>query len=302
MFNKKTHKLNGIQSIFSIKDLENISGIKAHTIRIWEKRYGLLTPNRTDTNIRYYSLEDLQKLLNIILLNNKNYRISKIAQMSDGQIKIKVRELSLNMAGNVESINSLKISMFQFDSELFNKTYSYLLSKITFSELFKEIFMPFLNHIGLLWQTDTIAPAHEHFISNLIVQKIQIQIESIQTSKNMSDKMYILFLPEGEIHEIGLLYLSYELVLRGYNVVYLGKSLPIEDLKYFIRYKDVAFLTTMTVKPYYDDLEDYFNEIQYLISDHMFYAIINRNSPPFVKKIKSNIKVFNSPVDFVDVI
>jgi DNA-binding transcriptional MerR regulator len=163
--------LNNIKQDFTIKDLENISGIKAHTIRIWEKRYDLLQPKRTDTNIRLYSPENLTKLLNIVLLNKNNIKISKIALLSEDMITIKSRELAFNIATNDEAINSFKVSMFQFDKILFNNTYNKLLHKKTFREIFKDIFIPFLEHIGLLWHTETLLPAHEHFISNLIAQK-----------------------------------------------------------------------------------------------------------------------------------
>ncbi|WP_233188570.1 MerR family transcriptional regulator [Tenacibaculum sp. SG-28] len=163
--------MNNIKTIFTIKDLENISGVKAHTIRIWEKRYDLLQPKRTDTNIRYYPSESLLKLLNVALLNKHNYKISKISKMSTEQINLIARELSFNQATSDEAINSFKISMFQFDKVLFNNTYNKLLHKKTFREIFKDVFVPFLEYIGLLWQTDTLMPAHEHFISNLIIKK-----------------------------------------------------------------------------------------------------------------------------------
>jgi DNA-binding transcriptional MerR regulator len=164
--------LNSIKQDFTIKDLENISGIKAHTIRIWEKRYNLLKPNRTDTNIRYYSPENLTKLLNIVLLNNNDFKISKIAAMTDDEILLKSRELAFSNAVSDEAINSLKLSMYQFDKVLFNNTYNTLLQKKTFREIFKNVFIPFLEQIGMLWHTDTLLPAHEHFMSNLISQKL----------------------------------------------------------------------------------------------------------------------------------
>ena len=124
--------MDNIKKNFSIRDLENISGIKAHTIRIWEKRYNLLSPERSKTNIRFYSHQNLQKLLNIVLLNNNNYKISKISQMSDDQINTTARELAFNNSLNDDAINSLKLSMFKFDKVLFNTTYNSLLNKKTF--------------------------------------------------------------------------------------------------------------------------------------------------------------------------
>lgn len=276
LFIKFKYKLNSIKQDFTIKDLENISGIKAHTIRIWEKRYNLLKPKRTSTNIRFYSNENLLKLLNIVLLNNNNYKISKIAKMTEDELVLKSRELAFSSAINDEAINSFKLSMFQFDKVLFNNTYNQLLHKKTFREIFKDVFIPFLNDIGLMWQTDTLLPAHEHFISNLITQKIQINTEKLQYSVSNSNKTYVLFLPENEIHELGLLYLNYELVLRGYHTIYLGQSLPIDNLDYFFKNdRDICFITSMTVMPYDDKLHEYFNEIDTILkgTNHELIAI-----------------------------
>ena len=268
--------MDTIKNNFSIKDLENITGVKAHTIRIWEKRYDLLSPERSETNIRYYSNKNLQKLLNIVLLNNNNYKISKISEMKDDEISFTARELVLDRAINEEAINSLKLAMFQFDKTLFNNIYSRLLLKKTFKEIFKEIFIPFLEHVGLLWQTETILPAHEHFVSNLISQKIQVNTEELKYTTIISDTTYVLFLPENEIHELGLLYLNYELVLRGYKTIYLGQSLPIDNLNYFFGIgKNVCFITSMTIKPYDDKITDYFNELDTILnnSNHSLIAI-----------------------------
>lgn len=289
--------MNNIKSTFTIKDLENISGIKAHTIRIWEKRYNLLSPDRTDTNIRYYSSENLQKLLNVVLLNKNNIKISKIAEMSDDTIVLKARELAFKMAVNDEAINSFKLAMFKFDKTLFNNAYNRLLKRKTFREIFKDVFVPFLNHIGLLWQTDTLLPAHEHFISNLIVQKIQINIEKLEYSNGNSEVSYVLFLPENEIHELGLMYLNYELILRGYNTIYLGQSLPLDNLDYFFKSETkVCFIISMTVQPYDDKVEEYFLEIEKMLknTNHELIAIGNKAMAVDSVDFKAKITVYSS--------
>ncbi|MFL0062395.1 MerR family transcriptional regulator [Tenacibaculum maritimum] len=295
--------LNGINKNFTIKDLENISGIKAHTIRIWEKRYNLLLPERTDTNIRYYSSENLQKLLNVALLNAHNYKISKIAEMSDETILVKARELALKKGANNEAINSLKLSMFRFDKQLFNRTYNKLLSKKTFRQVFKDIFVPFLNHIGFLWQTDTLLPAHEHFISNLIAQKIQISTDELEYSSVSSEITYVLFLPENEIHELGLMYLNYELVLRGYATIYLGQSLPLDNLSYFFESNtEIRFVTSLTVQPYDDKVLGYFNEIEDALSGTNHKLIAVGQKAMLVKDIdfKAGITVYPSLVELLE--
>ena len=294
--------MNNIKQDFTIKDLENISGIKAHTIRIWEKRYNLLVPRRTTTNIRYYSNENLQKLLNIVLLNNNNFKISKIAKMSDEELILQSRELAFKKDINDEAINSFKLSMFQFDKVLFNNTYNKLLEKKTFREIFKEVFVPFLNHIGLLWQTDTLLPAHEHFVSNIIAQKIQINTEKIQYNISNSTKTYVLFLPENEIHELGLLYLNYELVLRGNHTIYLGRSLPLNNLDFFFKNsEDICFITSMTVMPYDDKVEDYFNEISVILKDtnHQFIAVGRKTHLVNKLNLDSKIALHNSVADLL---
>lgn len=295
--------MNNIKTIFTIKDLENISGIKAHTIRIWEKRYNLLEPNRTDTNIRYYSAESLNKLLNVALLNKHKLKISKIAEMTDEQIVLNARELAFKFAANDEAINAFKMSMFQFDKVLFNNTYNKLLHKKTFREIFKEVFSPFLHHIGMLWQTNTLLPAHEHFISNLIIQKIQLNTEKLEYAASNTDYVYVLFLPENEIHEIGLLYLNYELVLRGAQTVYLGESLPLDNLNYFFESElKVCFVTSMTVRPYNDDIVNYFYHIDDILknTDHKLMAVGQRTMDVQNIDFNSDIKVFPSVLDLLD--
>lgn len=297
--------MNNIKQDFTIKDLENISGIKAHTIRIWEKRYNLLIPKRTETNIRFYSCEDLQKLLNIVLLNNHNFKISRIAKMSDDELILQSRELVFEDAINSEAINALKVSMFQFDKILFNNTYTKLLHKKTFREVFKDVFIPFLDYIGLLWQTDTVLPAHEHFISNLIVQKIQVNTEDLGLSVANPDKICVLFLPKNEIHELGLLYLNYELTLRGYKTIYLGQSLPLNNLKHFLKYeKSVCFITSLTVMPYNDKVLDYFKKLDSILKDTKHQLIATGRKTQLVKNhhFKATIELYDSVSDLLKII
>ncbi|MBC7494583.1 MAG: MerR family transcriptional regulator, partial [Flavobacterium sp.] len=172
--------MNNIKNTFSIKDLENLSGIKAHTIRIWEKRYNVLEPMRTDTNIRFYDLSCLQKLLNITLLHDYGYKISKISKMSEEKIPSLVREIISQKSAKHHAISSFKMAMMNFDQTLFTSTYNNLLSEKSFKEIFYDVFIPLMNEIGFLWQTDTITPAHEHFLSYLVKQKLLINTEKLQ--------------------------------------------------------------------------------------------------------------------------
>ena len=268
MFNLYTNKMNNVKKFFSIRDLENLSGIKAHTIRIWEKRYALLAPERTSTNIRTYSLGSLQKLLNITLLYNSGYKISKIAKIPEQELPNVVRELVSQNSAKSHEINAFKLSMINFDIALFQNTYNSLLTDRSFREIFWEVFIPLLNELGLLWQTDTISPTHEHFITNLIKQKIYTSTEKIQTIEpTREDKVFVLFLPENEIHEIGLLFVNYELLLRGYKTIYLGQTMPLEylvDLQKY--YKNLHFLSYFTVIPTKDRLEHYIEDFTNILS------------------------------------
>ncbi len=254
--------MNNVKKSFSIRDLENLSGIKAHTIRIWEKRYGLLSPERTSTNIRLYSLESLQKLLNVTLLYNHGYKISKIASIPEKDIPLAVREIVAKNSVKTHAINAFKMAMMNFDQSLFQNTYNSLLTDKSFRDIFWDVILPFLEELGLLWQTNTIGPAHEHFITSLIKQKIAVNIDKLQVMEpTKTDKVFALFLPENEIHEIGLLYVNYEIVMRGYKTVYLGAAMPLDFLpdlqKYFT---NLVFLSYFTIMPTKDDLEDYVTE------------------------------------------
>ncbi len=262
--------MNNIQVNFSIKDLENLTGIKAHTIRIWEKRYNLLEPNRTDTNIRNYSVISLQKLLNISFLNNNGYKISKIANLAEEEIPIKVREIASRSKVEDHAINAFKISMINFDQVLFYNTYNNLIENKTFSDIFHTVFRPLLNEIGILWQTNTITPAHEHFLSVHIKQKILLNIERLQSLEPKPvSKTYILYLPENEIHDIGLLFINYQLRSKGYHTIFLGESVPLESLTSVLEFfKEITFVSYFTVNPEVEKIPDYINNFSKLLIEN----------------------------------
>lgn len=259
--------MNNIKVNFSIKDLENLTGIKAHTIRIWEKRYNLLSPNRSDTNIRNYSLVSFQKLLNISFLNNNGLKISKIAKLKEEEIPIKVREIASRAKVEDHAINALKMAMMNFDQVLFYSTYNNLLDNKTFNEIFYSVFLPLLNEIGLLWQTNTITPAHEHFLTVHMKQKILINIERLQLlePKPLS-KTFVLFLPDAEIHDIGLLFINYELRSKGYHTIFLGESVPMESMSDLLEFFDeITFISYFTVYPETTHIPQYINEFDELL-------------------------------------
>ncbi|PRX53218.1 B12 binding protein [Flagellimonas meridianipacifica] len=299
MFNDYIERMNNVKKSFSIRDMENLSGIKAHTIRIWEKRYNLFTPERTSTNIRYYSLQSLQKLLNVTLLYNNGYKISKIAKLDESHIPIIVREIVANNSEKNHAINAFKLAMINFDQTLFLNTYSSLLSERSFRDIFNEVFIPLLNELGLLWQTDTISPSHEHFITHLIKQKIYINTEKLQLVEPIKkDKVFALFLPENEIHEIGLLYLNYEITLRGYKSIYLGQTMPIESLVDLLKYYDnIHFVSYFTVSPTKDDLDTYFEKFSKTLNlsgSSKLWVLGHQIQYITENKLPSSVQTFNS--------
>ena len=247
-----------VKTEFSIKDLENLSGVKAHTIRIWEKRYALLEPNRTDTNIRNYDMSNLTKLLNATFLYRQGFKISKIAELQQDEIERLIAESELAQT-NHYALHLFKQSMFEFDHHLFNNTYRNLSKKESFDFIFFDLFMPLLNEIGLLWQTGTIDPVHERFISELIKQKIIENIINAQEAlSHETEPSFALFLPYEEIHEIGLLYANYILLSEGHQTLYLGSNIPLDNLKHLIKhYSAITFFSYFTVKPDDQSVENY---------------------------------------------
>ncbi|MNQ40535.1 hypothetical protein D3C85_541920 [compost metagenome] len=206
---------------------------------------------RTDTNIRLYNVQNLQKLLNITLLHEYGYKISKIATYPEEKIPQLVREIISKKNSQNYAITSFKMAMMNFDQELFFTTFDWLISEKTFSEVFKDHFLPLLKELGLLWQSETITPANEHFMSHLIKQKILIYTESLQILKpTKTDRVFVLSLPLNEIHQIGLLYIQYEILMKGYKTIYLGESMPIENLQDLTKYfENITFVSFMTIQP-----------------------------------------------------
>lgn len=215
---------------YSIKDLENLSGIKAHTIRIWEKRYKIIQPERTNSNIRIYNDEDLKVLLNIAILNKTGMKISHIAQLSSKQLNDKVSQISRYNLKDDAQVENLLVSMIELNEKQFDKVLSNSILKIGFEETFIKILSPLFNRIGILWQTNSINPAQEHFITNLIRQKLLVAIDGQYVPAIANPKKFLLFLPEGELHEIGLLFAHYMIKKFGHQVVYLGQTVPIKDI------------------------------------------------------------------------
>lgn len=228
---------------FTIKDLENLTGIKAHTIRIWEQRYTFLRPQRTDTNIRYYNNEELKKILNISLLNKYGFKISHIDKMSEDDMKQKILGINNIQAQQERVVNALIQAMVDMNLESFEAFIEDHIKVKGIEKTIHQIIFPFMERIGVLWITDHINPAQEHLVSNIIRQKLIVGTEAVSPLFQLK-KSGLLFLPEGEYHELGLLFVQYLLKSRGIKVFYLGANVPLEDVEYVVKYKQPDFIYT----------------------------------------------------------
>ncbi|MCU0443716.1 MAG: MerR family transcriptional regulator [Microscillaceae bacterium] len=245
-------------SVYSIRDLEHLSGIKAHTLRIWEQRYSIITPKRTDTNIRYYDDIDLKLVLNISLLKDNGYRISEIADMTEDDMKRHVMSITDKSAKSPDQIQALTLAMIDLDEERFEKIISTNFLQMGFEKTMIQIIYPFLVRIGFLWQTGSINPAQEHFMSHLIRQKIIVAIDGQVIKPKPQASQYLLYLPDGELHELSLLFASYLIKTRNHRVIYLGQSLPFQDLSEVYKIHKPKFLMTIiTSHPGQDQIEEY---------------------------------------------
>ena len=247
-------------STYSIKDFEQLSGIKAHTLRIWEQRYNLLQPKRTDTNIRYYDDDDLKLILNVALLNDNGVKISKIASMSSIELREEVMKLTDRSLTHDDQIHALTICMIEMDEDRFDKILSTNILKLGFEQTMLNVIYPFMSKIGILWQTGAINPAQEHFMSNLVRQKLIVAIDG-QVQKQ-GGKKFLLFLPEGELHELSILFASYLIKSKGHKVIYLGQSTPNDDLLSVYKLHQPEYLfTAITSSPSSEYVQDYIHAL-----------------------------------------
>lgn len=230
-------------SSFTIKDLENLSGIKAHTLRIWEQRYSFLKPSRSFTNIRYYSSEELKIILNIALLNKYGYKVSHIDKMNAAEIKEKITALAQAEAQQERIVNELVQTMVDVDLVSFEFILNNYILYRGIEKTISQIIFPFLEKIGILWLTNHINPAQEHLVTNIIRQKLLVGIEGLQPPLQVSSTL-LLFLPEGEYHELALIFMHYILKSRGCSVIYLGANIPLKDVEYVTKLKNPNYLYT----------------------------------------------------------
>ncbi|TNE80569.1 MAG: MerR family transcriptional regulator [Bacteroidetes bacterium] len=279
-------------SRFSIKDIETITGIKAHTLRIWEQRYNLIEPKRTDTNIRYYDDNDLKFILNVSILNNYGIKISEIAKMPLSKIQEMVLSISEKDSPFESQIKALISAMFSLDEGAFNRMLSTNILRIGLEETMIRVVFPFLHQIGVLWLTGSIHPAHEHFITNLIRQKLFVAIDAQTGASSGKSRRFLLFLPEGEPHEIGLLFANYMIRARGHEVVYLGQNLPFEDLKVVFEFYNPEYVLSAVTSGVTDgDIQHFVDTVSNTWPDASVmltgYQIVNAQN----LKVPNNVQV-----------
>lgn len=289
-------------STFSIKDIETITGIKAHTLRVWEQRYNLITPKRTDTNIRYYDDEDLRYILNVSILNNYGMKISEIAKMTHEKIREMVLVVSEKDSPHSAQIKALIAAMFSLDEVSFNAVLSSNILKMGLEDTIIQIVFPFLHQIGVLWMTSAIHPAHEHFITHLIRQKLHVAIDAQTGKPHTSGKKFLLFLPEGESHEIGLLFANYVLRCKGHEVVYLGQNLPYEDLaKVFDFYEPNYVFSAVTSAMDGQEVQTFINKLSKSWPDTTIiltgYLILSNTA----LVLPNNVKVIKDPSELIGI-
>ena len=282
-------------SVYSIADLEKLSGVKAHTIRIWEKRYNIVEPNRTDSNIRFYDDFQLKRILNISFLIRQGLKISKIAKLNNEDIESKVREKSAVSSDSELFINDIIVSTLTFDKELFESTFAKSLKVFGFENFYEKVIIPSLNKIGYLWSSGELFPAQEHFLSNLLKQKLYAMLDS--TSPQIkSDKTVLLFLPPWENHDFALIFSDIVLQSLGFNVINIGKSISTESIYECIKKIQPDFLFTTVI------VGHKVNEIQRFcdgITSHNYNGMLTiAGNVDLLKLVRVKGKVFSGCTEF----
>lgn len=286
---------------FTIKDLENLSGIKAHTIRIWEQRYSFLKPHRTDTNIRYYSNDQLKTVLNISLLNKYGFKISHIDRMSDAEMQEKILSIGNAQAQQERFVNELIKNMVTLDLDEFEETLNRYIHIKGVERTITQIIFPFLERIGILWVTNHINPAQEHLVTNIIRQKLIVGIETTVSHVHI-DKTLLLFLPEGEHHELGLLFAYFLIKSRGARVLYIGANAPIKDVEFVNRVKKPDYIYThLTTVSNSFNYERFLNKFNQLMPSARL-IISGKLSQTHKKKAGSNVSLMRSLAEVIEFI
>lgn len=274
-----------------------MSGIKAHTLRIWEQRYNILKPERTDTNIRYYNNADLRRILNISILNKNGYKISNIAEFNDSVLIEEAEKFLNNHVKESNTIDNLYRCLIDLDELKFENIINASIVEIGFENTIEKVVFPFIRHLGDLWQLGTVTPAQEHFISNLVRQKLIVGIDKLAPEKNPNAKKYLFFLPSNELHEMGLLYTFFLAKAKGHRCIYLGQSVPMDDLSPIIKDTQPDYVVTILTSripdigpdDFVELCENNFGKSKLLISGRLFFDPEEK----YTKQNSERLTVFN---------
>ena len=284
---------------YSIAQVEALTGIKGHTIRVWERRYNFLEPERTSTNIRYYSDKELRKLLNVAILNKNGVKISKIDKMSEGEINDAILDIFSQSGPELsEEINKLTLCMLDMDEVEFERLFQKQLVRFGLVKTITEVIYPFLKHVGVLWTTQKAMPAHEHFVTNLIRQKIITSVDSLPQVPPDA-RSVLLFLAEDEHHEIGLLLASFIAKDLGWRVYYLGQNVPTENVLEVVDFKQPSYLLTILTSPVTKKYKQHINALR----ERLEIPILTSGSPENFKVFEpaeGEIIFLRSPQDLVE--
>jgi len=265
-------------AIYSIRDLEKLTGIKAHTIRIWEQRYGLVTPARTDTNIRYYTDENLRHLFNVALLNKNGLKISKLAQMTPEEIAAKGAAIAQNNPNPNSQIDALTLAMIDLNEAAFEQVFVEYVGIHKFESAMLELAYPFLDKLRLLWLTNSISPAHEKFVGQIIRRKLMCAVD--QAVPKPDSPVFLLYSPEGEMQELTLLFIQYLLRSRGMRVAYLGANVAVGDLRDACHALKPEYVFTILQEPlprhpiqiYVDNIAQAIGNSELLLTGQQFFV------------------------------
>ena len=288
-------------AVYSISDLERLTGVKTHTIRIWEKRYNLIEPQRTPTNIRYYNDDDLRLLMNVVLLNKNGYKISRIAEMDRDEMEIVVSQLTASREENRDNIiDALTLAMIDLDEVKFNSLVDKSIREKGMETTTIQLLFPLLDKIGVLWLAGTIKPAMENFITILIRQKLISAIDKINPNTYQNSEKFLIYMPEGETQELSFLFIHYMILSRGFRVINLGNNITLFDVqdawtihkpKYIFTMLNEA-ATKIELQTYLSEKNKLFSESQILLSGYQA-AIQNYDTP-------DNTKVLSSMIDLME--
>ena len=292
-------------NLFSISQLSQFSGIKPHTIRIWEQRYSAFKPNRSDGNTRYYDDTQLRRLLNIVSLLDNGHKVSSLCSMPDEDLYFMVSNLGTSEISDSTEyfVTQLIAAGLSYDTSYFELIFSDCIVKLGLKNAYIKVIYPMMERIGLMWATDNLPTAHEHFITNIVRQKFLAALDSLDAPDPLSES-WLLFLPENEFHEIALLYAQLVIRLSGKKVIYLGSNLPIESVIAAIDQTKPKYLLTFLV--HYDLPEQiqksldklassFYGTKIYLAGNHKLIGQIDLNvNTEYLESIESLETVLNS--------